>query len=465
MDIKAESGPENVVTIKVIGVGGAGNNVVNRMVKAGTKGVDFIAVNTDKQALSISNARNKLQIGEKTTKGQGAGSDPEVGKRAAEESRSSIQKIVEDADMVFVTAGMGGGTGTGAGPLVAQVAREAGVLTVGVVTKPFKFEGKRRMDQASIGIQDMLGNVDALLIIPNDRLKYATDQKITLANAFEIADDVLQQAVTSISDLIKNTGFINLDFADVSAVMKNAGFAHMGTGRAEGKSKAEEAAKLAIASPLLETSIDGAKGVIINIVGSDDMTLEDVEAAASLVQEAANPDANIIFGANFDQTMKDEIKVTVIATGFEDNPNAQFHYTPSAVEAKSSANPSVSMPIFSSAPVESSSNKEDDYVIPIIPTMNKEDRKTEPQQVKPESKISDSPNPIVQVNAQPLSQSNAQPVQPAVQSKADDIKPVMAEVQQAKEEKAAAEEESAAAQKKEPQEDPFDSIFKIFNTK
>jgi len=318
MDFKAEAGPENVVTIKVVGVGGAGNNVVNRMVRAGTQGVEFVAVNTDRQSLAVSNADQKIQIGEKMTRGQGAGSDPEIGKRSAEESRNSIAKAVENADMVFITAGMGGGTGTGAAPIIADVCREAGILTVGVVTKPFKFEGKRRMDQANAGIKELLGKVDSLLIIPNDRLKHATDQKVTLANAFEIADDVLLQAVTSISGLIKSTGFINLDFADVTAIMKNAGMAHMGVGRAAGKGKAEEAARMAVSSPLMETSIDGAHGVLINITGSMEMGLDDVEAAATLVQEAANPDANIIFGASFDDSLEDEIVVTVIATGFED---------------------------------------------------------------------------------------------------------------------------------------------------
>lgn len=332
MDFKAESGPENVVTIKVIGVGGAGNNVVNRMVKSGTQGVEFISINTDKQALAVSSADQKIQIGEKLTHGQGAGSDPEVGKRSAEESRSNIAKAVESADMVFITAGMGGGTGTGAAPTVAEIARESGVLTVGVVTKPFKFEGKRRMDQANVGIESLLGKVDSLLIIPNDRLKYATDQKVTLANAFEIADDVLRQAVTSISDLIKNTGFINLDFADVTTIMKDAGFAHMGVGHAAGKGKAEDAARMAVASPLMETSINGAHGVLINITGSEDMGLEDVESAASLVQEAAHPDANIIFGATFDDKMQDEIRVTVIATGFEEGPTfRQPEATPAQV--------------------------------------------------------------------------------------------------------------------------------------
>ena len=336
MDFKAESGPENVVTLKVVGVGGAGNNVVNRMVKSGTQGVEFIAVNTDKQALSVSNADQKIQIGEKMTHGQGAGSDPEIGKRSAEESRNDIAKALENADMVFITAGMGGGTGTGAAPIVADLAREAGILTVGVVTKPFKFEGKRRMDQANDGIKELLEKVDSLLIIPNDRLKYATDQKITLANAFEIADDVLHQAVTSISDLIKNTGFINLDFADVTTIMKNAGYAHMGVGHAAGKGKAEEAARMAVASPLMETSINGARGVLINITGSEDMGLDDIESAASLVQEAAHPEANIIFGASFDPSMEDEIRVTVIATGFDESAPAA---TPAESPAAASVRP------------------------------------------------------------------------------------------------------------------------------
>ena len=350
MDFIADSGPDNVVTIKVIGIGGAGNNVVNRMVKAGTEGVEFVAINTDKQALSVSNADLKIQIGEKTTHGQGAGSDPDIGRKSAEESRSNISKAIENTDMVFITAGMGGGTGTGAAPIIADLTKEAGILTVGVVTKPFKFEGKRRLDQANAGIRELLSKVDSLLIIPNDRLKYATDQKITLSNAFEIADDVLKQAVTSISDLIKNTGFINLDFADVTCIMKNAGYAHMGVGHAAGKGKAEEAAKMAVSSPLMETSINGAHGVLINITGSEDMGLEDIEAAANLVQEAAHPDANIIFGASFDNDMQDEIKVTVIATGFEEPTSGSAKSTASSLgPIRTSAPPKESAP---SAPAE-----------------------------------------------------------------------------------------------------------------
>ena len=311
-----ETGPENVVKIKVIGVGGGGNNVVNRMVRTGARGVDFVAVNTDKQALNVSAATDKIQIGEKLTHGQGAGSDPEVGRKSAEESRNQIAKALEDTDMVFITAGMGGGTGTGGAPIVAEIAREAGILTVGVVTKPFGFEGRRRMTQAEAGINELKTKVDSLVIIPNERLKHATDQKITFANAFEIADDVLRQAVQSISDLIRDTGFINLDFADVTAIMKDAGLAHMGVGRAAGKNKAEEAARMAISSPLLETSINGASGVLINVTGSSELGLDDVETAANIVMEAANPDANIIFGAAFDDELQDEMRVTVIATGF-----------------------------------------------------------------------------------------------------------------------------------------------------
>ena len=331
-----DMGPDSVVNIKVIGVGGGGNNVVNRMVHTGTKGVDFIAVNTDKQALTMSAATYKIQIGEKLTQGQGAGSDPEVGRKSAEESRTQIAKALEGANMVFITAGRGGGTGTGAAPIVADIAKEQDILTVGVVTKPFRFEGSRRMKQAEGGIAELRNKVDSLVIIPNERLKLASDTKITMQNAFEIADDVLQQAVQSISDLIKNTGFINLDFADVSAVMKDAGRAHMGVGRAAGKDKAEAAAKMAISSTLLETSINGARGVLINVTGSMDIGLEEVETAANLVQEAAHPDANIIFGAAFDDSLEDELRVTVIATGFDekDEPAAMGAKPFSAAGAK-----------------------------------------------------------------------------------------------------------------------------------
>ena len=302
--------------LKVIGVGGGGNNVVNRMVSSGMQGVEFIAVNTDQQVLNVSQATQRLTIGEKLTGGKGAGANPEVGRESAKESREQIAAMLEGTDMVFVTAGMGGGTGTGAAPVVAEIAKERGILTVGVVTKPFAFEGKRRMDQAMKGIEELKEKVDALVIIPNDRLKYATDEKITFANAFAIADDVLRQAVQSISDLIKTTGLINLDFADVTAVMKDAGLAHMGVGRAAGKNKAEEATRIAINSPLLETSIEGARGIIVNITGPMDMDLDEVEAAANMVKDVAADDALFMMGAAFDETLEDEIRVTVIATGF-----------------------------------------------------------------------------------------------------------------------------------------------------
>ena len=310
-------GPENVVNIKVIGVGGGGNNVVNRMVKSGTKGVDFIAVNTDKQALAISSATFKIQIGEKLTGGQGAGSDPEVGRKSAEESRSAVSKALEDADMVFITAGMGGGTGTGAAPVVAEVAHDLGILTVGIVTKPFSFEGKRKMGLAEQGIANLLMHVDSLIVIPNERLKMISQEKITLMNAFQAADNVLRQGVESISALINVPAFINLDFADVRSIMKDAGYAHMGVGSAKGAGKAENAAKAAISSPLLETSIAGAHGVIINITSSPDIGLEDVETAAGLITQSAHPDANIIWGTAFDENLSDEMRVTVVATGFD----------------------------------------------------------------------------------------------------------------------------------------------------
>ena len=315
----SENMPDRVVKIKVIGVGGAGNNVINRMIDAGVGGVDFVVVNTDKQDLNKSVCKNKLQIGEKLTGGMGAGSKPEIGKKSAEESRAAIAKALEGTDMVFITAGMGGGTGTGAAPIVADLAHEAGILTVGVVTKPFKFEGANRMRQAEQGIADLNGKVDSLIIIPNDRLKYVTDQKITFANAFGIADDVLKQAVTSISELVgfcKNV-IINLDFADVTSIMKDAGYAHMGVGSAKGAGKAENAAKAAISSPLLETSIAGARGVIINITSSPDIGLDDVEQAAGMITQSAHPDANIIWGTAFDENLSDEMRVTVVATGFD----------------------------------------------------------------------------------------------------------------------------------------------------
>jgi len=306
---------ESGVNIKVLGVGGGGNNAVNRMATS-IKGVEFIAINTDQQALAKSNATIKIPLGEKITKGHGAGSNPEVGAKAAEESEEDIRLALEGADMAFVTAGMGGGTGTGAAPVVARIAREMGILTVGIVTKPFAFEGKKRMEQAESGIEKLKDYVDSLIIIPNERLK-SVGEKITLVNAFQVADNVLLHGVQSITELINIPQYINLDFADVTAVMEDAGYAHMGVGEASGKDKASEAAKAAISSPLLETSITGSKRVLINITASPDIALEDIDIAADIVKCEASEDAKIIFGAALDDSLEDTIKVTIIATGFE----------------------------------------------------------------------------------------------------------------------------------------------------
>ena len=308
--------------IKVIGVGGGGNNAVNRMVENDVKGVEFIAVNTDKQALLRCAAPTKILIGEKVTKGRGAGANPEVGLRAAEENIDDIKAALVDTDMVFITAGMGGGTGTGAAPAIAKVAKEMGILTIGVVTKPFAFEGPRKMAQAETGIENLRKCVDSIIMIPNERLKFVSETRITLANAFQIADDVLRQGVQSITELINVSSFINLDFNDVGTVMREAGLAHMGVGMGQGKDKAELAAKAAISSPLLETSITGARGIIINITSSPDIGLEEVEYAANLISKEANPEANIIWGAAFDTSLEDEMKVTVVATGFESEKKA-----------------------------------------------------------------------------------------------------------------------------------------------
>ncbi len=325
MPFEIDNEMDQVVQIKVIGVGGGGGNAVNRMVSSGVQNVEFIAVNTDRPALNRSLATYKLPIGEKITHGKGAGSHPEIGCKAAEENQDEIRQALEGTDMVFVTAGMGGGTGTGAAPVIAKIAKEMGILTVGIVTKPFAFERKHRMDQAEAGIAALRQNVDSLVVIPNERLKYASDEKLTLLNAFSIADDVLRQGVQSISDLILLPGLVNLDFADVTCIMKDAGYAHMGVGRASGKDKAEQAAKAAISSPLLETSISGARGVIINITSSQDIGLDEVDKASTMITEAADESANIIWGAAFDESLEDEMIVTVIATGFDsvDEPNAE----------------------------------------------------------------------------------------------------------------------------------------------
>ena len=329
---------ENVTTIKVIGVGGGGGNAVNRMVSDGLQGVEFIAMNTDQQALAKNHAATKVQLGSKLTKGRGAGADPEIGQRAAEESKDEIANALKGSQMVFITAGMGGGTGTGAAPVVAEVAHDLGILTVGIVTKPFSFEGKRKMGLAEQGIANLLMHVDSLIVIPNERLKMISQEKITLMNAFQAADNVLRQGVESISALINVPAFINLDFADVRSIMKDAGYAHMGVGSAKGAGKAENAAKAAISSPLLETSIAGAHGVIINITSSPDIGLEDVETAAGLITQSAHPDANIIWGTAFDENLSDEMRVTVVAKKAADGLRSSLNNaagagasTPSAV--------------------------------------------------------------------------------------------------------------------------------------
>ncbi|NLI60694.1 MAG: cell division protein FtsZ [Clostridiales bacterium] len=337
--------------IKVIGVGGGGNNAINRMIQYGLKGVEFISINTDKQALYLSQSNQKIQIGEKLTKGLGAGANPEIGQKAAEESREEIQHALEGSDMVFITAGMGGGTGTGAAPIVAEVAKEMGVLTVGVVTKPFLFEGRQRMTNAEKGIIDLKEKVDTLVTIPNDRLLQVIEKRTSMLEAFKIADDILRQGVQGISDLIAVPGLVNLDFADVRTIMREKGLAHMGIGKSGGDNRAVEAAKQAIQSPLLETTIDGARGVLLNITGGENLGLFEVNEAAELVAQAAHPDANIIFGAVIDENLEDEIKITVIATGFEQGKVG------SAREQRRST----SRPV---EPTFGSDYQEDDLVIP-----------------------------------------------------------------------------------------------------
>ena len=372
----------NVTNIKVIGVGGGGGNAVNRMLLDGVQGVEFVAMNTDQQALLASKATQKVQLGAKLTKGRGAGADPEVGQRAAEESKDEIASALKGAQMVFITAGMGGGTGTGAAPVVAEVAHDLGILTVGIVTKPFSFEGKRKMNMAEQGIDNLLMHVDSLIVIPNERLKLISQEKITLANAFAAADNVLRQGVESISALINVPAFINLDFADVRSIMKDAGYAHMGVGSAKGAGKAENAAKAAISSPLLETSIAGARGVIINITSSPDIGLDDVEQAAGMITQSAHPDANIIWGTAFDESLSDEMQITVVATGFDNTPDSarQAAATPKPVlDAQSAAAPapaaqaesSAAAPAAPAAPA-ASAGAEDDYGIEqIIEMLNK----------------------------------------------------------------------------------------------
>lgn len=340
MNIELDNALDKAASLKVIGVGGGGGNAVNRMIKSGMSSVEFISVNTDNQSLRFSSASYKLHIGEKLTRGQGAGGDPSKGEKAAEESADEITSVLKGTDMVYITAGMGGGTGTGAAPVIARIAHEMGILTVGVVTKPFEFEGKRRMEQATAGIERLKEHVDALLVIPNERLRNISEERITLLNAFSKADEVLMQAVQSISDLINIPGVINLDFADVTAIMKDAGFAHMGLGQASGPNKAEEAARAAISSPLLETSINGAKGVIVNFLSSPDIDLEDINTASMMIHDAAHEDVNLIWGVSFDEKMEDELRIVVIATNFDHESGYRIPTPPEAKDSEAEADAS-----------------------------------------------------------------------------------------------------------------------------
>ena len=394
MEFDFEQVYDSGVNIKVIGVGGGGNNAVNRMISTNIRGVEFIAVNTDSMALDTSCAAKKLVIGDKITHGKGAGANPEVGKRSAEESIELVRDALQGADMVFITAGMGGGTGTGAAPVIAKASREMGILTVGIVTKPFSFEGKRRYAQAELGIAELSKYVDSLIVIPNERLKQVEDTHITLANAFEIADDVLRRGVQSVSELINVPGFVNLDFADVTTIMKNAGYAHMGVGRAKGTDKAQLAAMAAISSPLLETSIAGATGVLVSITASEDIQLDEVEIASQMIHEEAHPDATIIWGAAFDPTLVDEIKVTIIATGFIDNAGKP--------------NDGTSKKVASQAPVAPETPKAEAKPQPVV----------EPA-VKVESVV--VPETTV-VPETPVAKVDPQPVAPAKSTLNDDLK-------------------------------------------
>ena len=395
---------DNVVNIKVIGVGGGGNNAVERMIASRINGVEFIAVNTDIQVLNKSSATQQIAIGEKITKGFGAGANPDIGARAAEESLEEIKHMLAGADMVFITAGMGGGTGTGAAPVVARAAKDMNILTVAIVTKPFAFEGRRRMVQADKGISELRQYVDAIVVIPNERLKQVSDTRITLANAFEIADDVLRRGVQSISELISGDAYINLDFADVTSVMKDAGYAHMGVGTAKGKDKAENAARMAISSPLLETSIKGATGILINITASPDIQLEDIDLASTMVSDEASPEANVIWGVAFDPNLDDEMKITIIATGFDKKPDDPYYKNQNVYETVAPAKPaapvyqSASAPVYSAAPVQTVNvpKYEAPVVIPEPEPIVVEEIPEEPEQVET---VEEKAEPVVEEKA------------------------------------------------------------------
>ncbi len=387
MPFEVKLDQSSFASIKVVGCGGGGTNAVNRMVEANLRGVDFVAVNTDRQALALSKAQTKIQIGEKLTKGLGAGAIPDIGRRAAEESREEIAQNLKGADLVFVTAGMGGGTGTGAAPVVAEIARELNCLTIAVVTKPFTFEGKQRMKNADMGINELKQTVDTLVVIPNDRLLQVVSKGTSMLDAFRIADDVLRQGIQGISDLIAVPALINLDFADVKTIMESGGMAHMGIGLGSGETKTVDAAKNAIASPLLETKIDGARSVLINITGGEDISIMEINEAANLIMESADDDANIIFGAGVDPELKDEVRITVIATGFEKTPFP-------ARETKKKARPQATP--YGAA----------------IPSYNPYESRARVETPVPEAPVYDAPAPAT-YDSEPVQYSAARPAAPA----------------------------------------------------
>lgn len=400
LEFSPEGDSTNFASIKVVGCGGGGNNAVNRMVDAGLKGVEFISINTDRQALTLSRADEKIQIGEKLTKGLGAGAVPDIGRRAAEESREEIAAALKGADLVFVTAGMGGGTGTGAAPVVAEVARDLGCLTIAVVTKPFLFEGKQRMKNAELGIADLKQSVDTLVVIPNDRLLQVVSKGTTMLEAFRIADDVLRQGIQGISDLIAVPAMINLDFADVKTVMESGGMAHMGIGVGKGENRLVDAAKNAIQSPLLETNIDGARAVLINITGGPDVSILEINEAANLIMQSADSEANIIFGAGIDEALSDEVRITVIATGFEKTPfppkeTKKSGRAPSAFDSAPYRAPSFETPAVSSFGASDSSIPAPQIQETELPIFSGSARPMPGQQMAPQRPMTQQPmNPF-----------------------------------------------------------------------
>jgi cell division protein FtsZ len=407
----------NFATIKVVGAGGGGSNAVNRMIEEGLGGVEFITVNTDNQALQLSKARTRVRIGDKLTRGLGAGGNPEIGKKAAEESADELYEVLRGADMVFITAGMGGGTGTGAAPVIAQIARELGALTIGVVTRPFTFEGNRRIRSAMDGIEDLKSKVDTLIVIPNDRLIQLADKRISLNDAFRMADDVLRQGIQGISEVITVPGLINLDFADVRTIMSEGGAALMAVGVAAGDDRARKAAELAISSNLLDVTIDGARGILFNVTGGPDMSLFEVNEAAAIIKETAHQDVQLIFGAVIDENMRDQIRITVIATGFERGPSANVDYNSSGMQ---------------SAPLRPAANRDarastNDRWNPQASTGRSQPQSSHPAPYQPQSRQTPPPPPPVTPPAEPTRDIRDQREQPATREQSADRRPATPE--------------------------------------